>query len=163
MARKKKSGAPQRLDDTAAATATRPEAAEPAQGPPCPIVGFGASAGGLEAITEILRYLGNEPGMAIVFIQHLDPKHSSMLTELLARATSMPVDQVTDGMRIEANHVYVIPPNTCIGVRRGYLLVEPRQPSTPHMPIDRVVTFERENRQAAVNSNDAHVGTERFS
>ncbi|PWU11468.1 MAG: hypothetical protein C5B51_02600 [Terriglobia bacterium] len=102
----------------------------------CPVVGFGASAGGLEAITEVLRHLPEDPGMAIVFIQHLDPKHASMLTELLARATTMPVQQVTDGLKVDSNHVYVIAPNTCIAIRQGHLYLEPRQAATPHMPID---------------------------
>jgi two-component system CheB/CheR fusion protein len=133
-AKKKSTGARQKAEGPVAPAAKRP--AEVDAGVSCPIVGFGASAGGLEAITEILRHLGKEPGMAIVFIQHLDPKHSSMLTELLARATPMAVHQVTGTMRIEPNQVYVIAPNTCIGVRRGFLFVEPRRPSTPHMPID---------------------------
>ncbi|HEV2446871.1 MAG TPA: chemotaxis protein CheB, partial [Candidatus Sulfopaludibacter sp.] len=102
----------------------------------CPVVGFGASAGGLEAMTEVLRELPEDLGMAIVVIQHLDPKHTSMLTELLSRATGMPVRQVTNGMKVEPNRVYVIAPNTCIAVRTGLLFIEPRNPAAPHMPID---------------------------
>lgn len=100
----------------------------------CPVVGFGASAGGLEAMTEVLHELPDDTGMAMVFIQHLDPKHSSLLSELLSRATNMPVHQVTEGTKIEANRVYVIAPNTCIGIRNGMLFSESR--TTPHMPID---------------------------
>jgi two-component system CheB/CheR fusion protein len=142
MASKRKSAASRPKEERRTSPAPPPPkakaAGEHAEGEDrsCPIVGVGASAGGLEAITEILRYLGDEPGMAIVFIQHLDPKHASMLTELLARATGMHVQQVTDSVMIEANHVYVIAPNTCIGVRKGFLFIEPRQPATPHMPID---------------------------
>ena len=110
------------------------EAGEGAQS--CPVVGFGASAGGLEAMTEVLHELPADTGMAIVFIQHLDPKHASMLSELLARGTSMPVQQATNGMKVEANKVYVIPPNTCMAIRRGALFMEPRDPVTLHMPID---------------------------
>ena len=105
-------------------------------GQSCPVVGFGASAGGLEAMTEVLREMPDDTGMAIVFIQHLDPKHSSMLSELLARATTMPVQQAANGMKVEPNKVYVIAPNTCIALRRGALFNEPRDPSAPHMPID---------------------------
>lgn len=102
----------------------------------CPVVGIGASAGGLEAMSDLLHELPGDTGFAIVFIQHLDPKHASMLSELLGRATKMPVQQVTDGVRVEANRVYVIPPNSNILLRRGMLSVEPRNPSVPHMPID---------------------------
>ncbi|HKE24279.1 MAG TPA: chemotaxis protein CheB [Bryobacteraceae bacterium] len=105
-------------------------------GQSCPVVGFGASAGGLEAMTEVLREMPDDTGLAIVFIQHLDPKHSSMLSELLARATTMPVQQAANGMKVEPNKVYVIAPNTCIALRRGALFNEPRDPSAPHMPID---------------------------
>ena len=75
-----------------------------------PIVGIGASAGGLEAYQELLKNLSAKPGMAIVFIMHLAPGHKSMLTELLARLTKMPVREIKNGMPIEVNHVYVIPP-----------------------------------------------------
>jgi two-component system CheB/CheR fusion protein len=102
----------------------------------CPVVGFGASAGGLEAITEVLHELPDDSGIAVVFIQHLDPKHASMLSELLSRATHMPVHQAENGMRAEPNNVYVIPPNTCMAIRRGSLYMEPREVAAPHMPID---------------------------
>jgi len=118
----------------------------PAQTPPslaehdgetggCPVVGFGASAGGLEAFTEVLQHVPPDPGIALVFVQHLDPKHASILTELLARATLLPVLQVTDGMRAEANHVYVIPPSANLRISRGILYLQPRE-AGPHMPID---------------------------
>ena len=100
------------------------------------MIGFGASAGGLEAMTEVLHSLPAELGAAIVFIQHLDPKHSSMLTELLARTTRMPVQQVSDGIRIDPDRIYVIAPNTCIGIHNGRLVSQPRNPGVPHMPID---------------------------
>src|SRR5271169_2710905 len=81
-----------------------------------PIVGIGASAGGLEAFTKLLKHLPNDTDMAFVLVQHLDPTHPSALTELLSRATAMPVTEVRDGMRIEPNHVYVIPPNTNMAI-----------------------------------------------
>lgn len=102
-----------------------------------PIVGIGASAGGLEAITALLQELPSTTGMAFVFVQHLAPTHESMLTELLARETSMPVKEITDGMTIEPNHFYVIPPNTYLGLLHGKLHLMPRgEEKAPHLPID---------------------------
>jgi two-component system CheB/CheR fusion protein len=102
----------------------------------CPVAGFGASAGGLEAFTEVLRHLPADTGLAFVFIQHLDPKHGSILTELLSRATKMQVIQAGDGMRVEPNRIYVIPPNSDIRISKGALRVRTRPPELPHMPID---------------------------
>src|SRR4051812_38924712 len=76
-----------------------------------PIVGIGASAGGLEAFTKLLRHLKTDTGMGFVLVQHLDPEHESALPQLLTRATSMPVLQVTNKLLVKPNHVYVIPPN----------------------------------------------------
>src|SRR6266853_5249956 len=70
-----------------------------------PIVGVGASAGGLEAFTQFLKALGSGTEMGYVLVQHLDPSHESALTELLAKATEMPVSQVTDLTPVEPNHV----------------------------------------------------------
>src|SRR5436189_1063694 len=81
------------------------------QRPPFPLVGVGASAGGLEAFTQLLRSLPGDTGMAFVLIQHLDPTHTSLLREALARATAMEVHQARDGEVVGPNQVYVIPPN----------------------------------------------------
>jgi len=102
----------------------------------CPIVGVGASAGGLEAMTELLRELPDDPGFGVVFIQHPDPSSSGMLPDLLARATRMPVEVVAREITVEPNHVYVIQPNSPVSIRKGTLLVEPRDPHPPSMPID---------------------------
>src|SRR5215212_6153990 len=75
-----------------------------------PVVGIGASAGGLEAFTNLLENLPTNTGMAFVLVQHLDPKHESMLASLLTRASSMPVHEISNNMRVEPNSVYVIPP-----------------------------------------------------
>jgi two-component system CheB/CheR fusion protein len=91
-----------------------------------PIVGIGASAGGLEAFTQLLKHLPHDTGMAFILVQHLDPTHESELTQLLAKATSMPTREVTDKLRVEPNHVYVIPPNTTMAIARGVLKLEPR-------------------------------------
>src|SRR5579864_8222430 len=79
-----------------------------------PVIGVGASAGGLEAFTELLHALPKNTGMAFVFVQHLDPKHVSMLAEILGRESKMPVLEARDGVRVEPDHVYVIPRNTSV-------------------------------------------------
>jgi two-component system CheB/CheR fusion protein len=95
--------------------------------PPFPIVGIAASAGGLEAFTELLGHLPVDTGMAFVLIQHLAPDHKSLLTEILARMTKMPVSEVQDGMAVEPNQVYVIPPNTKMVLSKGVLQLSPRE------------------------------------
>jgi two-component system, chemotaxis family, CheB/CheR fusion protein len=102
-----------------------------------PIVGIGASAGGLEAFTELLQNLPADTGMAFVLVQHLDPTHESQLTNLLARATVLPVRQVQNNMSLEPNQVYVIPPNAQMTTRAGVLkLVEGRRTGEAHHSID---------------------------
>jgi two-component system CheB/CheR fusion protein len=91
-----------------------------------PIVGVGASAGGLEAFTQLLKRLPVDTGFGFVLVQHLDPQHESALTQLLARATTMPVREVTNNLRVEANRVYIIPPNTRLGIAHGVLKLQPR-------------------------------------
>lgn len=86
---------------------------------PFPIVGIGASAGGLEAFSALLKHLPLDSGMGFVLVQHLDPEHDSALTQLLGRATSLPVREVTNNLRIEPNHVYVIPPNRNLSIAGG--------------------------------------------
>ena len=101
------------------------------------VVGIGASAGGLEAFTELLKNLPLDTGMGFVLVQHLDPQHDSALADLLTRATSMPVHEVTNNLRVEANHVYVIPPNTNLGIAQGVLKLQAREQSrTPTPSID---------------------------
>jgi two-component system, chemotaxis family, CheB/CheR fusion protein len=102
-----------------------------------PVVGIGASAGGLEAFTKLLKHLPGDTGMAFVLVQHLDPTHASALTELLSRATAMPVTEVRDGMRVEPNHVYVIPPNTNMAILHHRLSLMPRTEKLGlYLPID---------------------------
>lgn len=106
--------------------------------PIIPVVGIGASAGGLEVFKRLLGLLPSDTGFAIVFVQHLDPNHHSMLAEILARATAMPVSEAADGMAVEANHVYVIPANVDLTMAHGVLNLTPRtQAPGSHMPIDR--------------------------
>ena len=108
---------------------------------PFPIVGIGASAGGLDAFTTLLRALPSDSGMAFVLVQHMDPKHESILNKLLAKETAMPVAQVTDGMDVEPNHVYVIPPNREMTIRDGFLrLLDRPKGMAGHTPIDSFFT-----------------------
>jgi len=104
---------------------------------PLTIVGIGASAGGLEALTRLLSSAPADDGMAYVVIQHLDPKHESMLAPILGRATPMPVQEVSDGMRLAPNMVYVIPPNRNLTLNDGaFKLSAYRRVRGWHMPID---------------------------
>jgi len=101
------------------------------------IVAVGASAGGLEAFSQLLQALPPEPGFAIVLVQHLAPQHESALPTLLSGRTSMPVVQAQEGMPVEPNHVYVIPPNVQMGLRDGHLHLVPRPTDrTQYTPID---------------------------
>ena len=105
--------------------------------PSFPIVGIGASAGGLEAFTQLLKALPVNTGMAFILIQHLDPAHSSFLSQALGKTTSMKVMQVESGMYVEPDHVYVIPPNADVALAGDELmLVERGPPAHPHLPVD---------------------------
>jgi two-component system, chemotaxis family, CheB/CheR fusion protein len=103
-----------------------------------PIVAIGASAGGLEAITELLRGVPADIGLAYVVIQHLDPNHSSQLTEVLQRALPLRVHEITDRMIAEADHVYVIPSNADVSFQDGAFSLQPRaaEPKRLHLPVD---------------------------
>src|SRR5580704_14081875 len=101
------------------------------------VVGIGASAGGLEALRELLHALPPRTGMAFVVVQHLEPTYQSQLAEILSRATSMPVIQTPEGQLVQPDHVYVIPPNTVMIIKGGILHLAPRAEShSPHNPID---------------------------
>ena len=104
-----------------------------------PVVGIGASAGGLEAGKLLLANLPANTGLAFVFVQHLDPKHHSNLTEILAKVSAIPVRQAADGMAIEPDHLYVTPPDADLEIANQVLRTTPRNPapSGPRMPIDR--------------------------
>ena len=108
---------------------------EPKSAPP--IVGIGASAGGLEAFTQLLRALSPDTGMAFVLVQHLEARHGSMLTRLLAAVTPMAVAEAEQGAQLQPDHIYVIPPNADITVVSGILHLNRREaPAGRHMPID---------------------------
>jgi chemotaxis response regulator CheB len=102
-----------------------------------PIVGIGASAGGLEAFSDLLHKLPEKTGMAYVLVQHLDPKHSSELREILARTTRISVTEVTDGTAVKPDHIYVIPPDTTMTIEDGALRLAARSLTRgQHLPID---------------------------
>jgi len=102
-----------------------------------PVVGIGASAGGLEAFSQLLRHLPEQTGMAYVLVQHLDPSHGSVLPEILSRATRIPVTEVKDGTKVEPDHIYVIPANTSMVIESGTLRLGARTLTRGmHMPID---------------------------
>ena len=128
----------------AAKPATRTAKAEQPSPPPdtgggaaFPIVGIGASAGGLEAYRRLLQALPVDTGVAFVLVQHLDPTHASMLAEILSRATRMPVKEVSAEQPIAPNSVYVIPPGRSIVLAGDLLTLLPRdQTRAPHRPVD---------------------------
>jgi two-component system CheB/CheR fusion protein len=104
---------------------------------PLPLVGIGASAGGLEPLERFLRNVPVASGIAFIVVQHLDPTHSTMLAELLQRCTLMSVREATEGMRVEADHVYVIPPDRDLAVENGVLrLSTVATPRGFRLPID---------------------------
>lgn len=102
-----------------------------------PIVGIGASAGGLDACRRFVDALPADNGMAFILVQHLDPTHESMMVDLLAGHTAMSVRQATDGMPIEPEHLYVIPPGTYLSVADGALhLSRPQARHGARLPFD---------------------------
>ena len=120
---------------------TTPQPVESTPEKPHPIVGVGASAGGFEAFRELLKALPSDTGLALVLVQHLDPGHESLLAKLLSKATAMPVAEVEEGVTVEPNHVYVIPPNKTMGIANGTLHLMARgEPMAKHLPIDYFLT-----------------------
>lgn len=104
-----------------------------------PIVGIGASAGGLAAFENFFSAISDDtnPGVAFVVVQHLDPIHKSMLTDLIGRYTHIPVYEVKDGMVVQPNCIYVIPPNYDMILEYGTLQMQERtEPRGLHLPIN---------------------------
>jgi two-component system CheB/CheR fusion protein len=125
--------APNKLKSTVSVKEKTPEA-ETAR---FPIVGIGASAGGLEALEQFLGNVPDDSGMGYVVVQHLDPTHKGMLPELLQRITKMKVFQVKDRMAVKPDCVYVIPPNSSMSVLNGVLhLFKPMESRGLRLPID---------------------------
>src|SRR5688572_29731833 len=111
--------------------------ADPARKQKCPIVGIGASAGGLKALQELLLHLPADLGMAYVLIPHLDPSHESLMPQLLRKVSTMPLLEVLEGTKVEANHVYIVTPNTTLGLSDGVLhAIKPRMAGPARECID---------------------------
>ncbi len=129
-----------------------------------PIIGAGASAGGLEAFEQFFRHIPPDSGMAFVLVPHLDPGHASILTEILQRATAMHVVEAQDQMVVAPNHVYVIQPNRDMAIFHGALqLSVPEQPRGQRMPIDSFLRSlaeeQRDNAIAVIFSGTGTDGT----
>jgi two-component system, chemotaxis family, CheB/CheR fusion protein len=129
------------------------------------IVGIGASAGGLEAFSDLLHQLPEKTGMAFVLVQHLDPKHSSELRDILSRTTKIPVTEVSDGTAVKPDHIYVIPPDTSMTIKDGVLRLAARALTHgQHLPIDHFLTSLAEDRGnraiGVILSGTASDGTE---
>ncbi len=119
-----------------------------------PIVGLGASAGGLEALEQFFGNMPKDSGMAFVVIQHLDPNHVGIMPELLQRITPMKVFQATDRLKVKPNCVYVIPPNKSLSLLNGALhLFEPIESRGLRLPIDfffRSLAVDQQNRSIGI-------------
>src|SRR5688572_29446607 len=102
-----------------------------------PVVCVGASAGGLEAFTQLFSALPDNTGMAFVLVQHLDPKHESNLCDILARVTRLPVMDASQNLAVRPNHIYCIPPNKNLTIVEGKLRLTARgEARRLHLPID---------------------------
>jgi two-component system, chemotaxis family, CheB/CheR fusion protein len=129
-----------------------------------PIVAIGASAGGLEAVTELLTHLSPTTGMAFIYVQHLSPDHKSMLTSLLAKVTSMKVQEVENKVIIQPDNLYVIPPDKQMRIADGHINLAPRPEGTKiSLPIDilfaSLAESHKENVIGIVLSGSASDGT----
>jgi two-component system CheB/CheR fusion protein len=156
--------------DTADSSSTPSEPGTVPSTLPFPVVGIGASAGGLPALLQFFENLPQQTGMAFVVILHLSPKHASSADHVLQRATRMPVTQVVQTVQIEADHVYVIPPNRHMTMADGCLgLAELDRPRGAHVAIDlffrMLAEVHRERAVAIVMSgtgSDGAVGLKRI-
>jgi len=109
----------------------------PSESASFPIVGIGASAGGLEALELFFKKVPPTCGLAFVVVQHLDPTHKALMAELLQKSTPLPVVEIKDRTTVEPNHIYVIPPKWDLSLLHGVLhLLEPAAPRGLHLPID---------------------------
>ncbi|MDQ6815249.1 MAG: chemotaxis protein CheB, partial [Bacteroidota bacterium] len=101
-----------------------------------PIIGVGASAGGLDAFKKLIRAIPEESGMAYVLVQHLDPQHESMLPQILERETKIPVHEIRDNIPLAPNHIYIIPENKILTSTDGVLKLTVRDLKIKNLPID---------------------------
>ena len=103
-----------------------------------PVVGIGASAGGLDAFKKLLKAIPEDSGIAYVLVQHLDPNHESLLPELLQRVTKVPVLEITDDIKVKPDHIYILPSNKMLVANDGVLELTPRiaKKNELNLPID---------------------------
>jgi two-component system CheB/CheR fusion protein len=132
--------------------------------PALPIVGIGASAGGVEALEQFFKAVPAGNGLAFVVVTHLSPDRESMLAEILGRATRMPVVDAEDGMRIEAEHVYVLPPGAILVIREGRLRLRhtaggDRERATIDVFFNSLAEDQAEHAIGVVLSGTGHDGT----
>jgi two-component system, chemotaxis family, CheB/CheR fusion protein len=158
----------QRADPAEPHPRARGKADEAADAPPdgpCPVVGIGASAGGIEALIRLFDAMPADSGMAFLVVMHLDPTRESGLTQLLGQHSTMTVAEAADGLAIEPDHIYVIPPAASLTVDDGHLrLTEPPQRRGARYPIDRLfeslAQHRRERAICIVLSGSGSDGTE---
>lgn len=134
----------------------------PSELPSCPIVGIGASAGGLEALEALFRNIPPDSGMAYLVVSHQRADHVSLLPSLLSKCTTMPVAEVTDGMKVEADHLYVAPGGTNLAILQGVLhLMEPHSQDRVPLPIDYCFrSLAEDQRQLAIGIILSGTGTD---
>ena len=101
-----------------------------------PVVGVGASAGGLEAFKRLIKAIPASSGMAYILVQHLEPNHESLLPEILQKNTTIPVEEITDNVHVDPNHIYIIPSNKLLTAFDGRLRLAPRPKDKKSLPID---------------------------
>src|SRR5262245_46044040 len=129
-------------------TPRRNKTRSPAESKKFPIVCIGASAGGLDAFTRLLENLAPGTGMGYVIIQHLDPSHPSVLPPLLAKKSVLPVTEAKDGLRVQRDRVYVIPPDAVMTLSNGALRLATRASEKKFMPIDHFMRSLAEQQQS---------------
>ncbi|WP_375445932.1 CheR family methyltransferase [uncultured Fibrella sp.] len=117
-----------------------------------PVVGIGASAGGLEAFRNFIKAIPDQSGMAYVLVQHLDPNHESLLPDLLQKVTNIPVLEIADDVKVQPNHIYILPSNKMLVANDGVLQLSPRttKKGELNLPIDLFFTS-----LAAIHHNHA--------
>jgi two-component system CheB/CheR fusion protein len=104
-----------------------------------PVVGVGASAGGLDAFTKLIKAIPEDSGLAFVLVQHLDPSHDSRLADILQKVTPIPVLEISDDIQVHPNHIYIIPSNKMLIANDGVLELSPRPTKSKkerNLPID---------------------------
>lgn len=128
-----------------------------------PVIGVGASAGGLDAFKRLIKAIPENSGMAYILVQHLDPAHESILSDLLQKVTRIPVQEITENIKVVPDHIYIIPSNKLLTATDGVLQLSPRVKNQLNLPIDLFFTSLAEVHQnhaiGVVLSGTANDGT----